>query len=130
MGGDAPVPRAVACSILQVTGTQRRFAVARTSLVALHAAGLRHGGTRNTRIANNTFKTIRGASKSITSPGSSRPAAFAGGNACPDSSARCAHTTSRAAARALPTAPSRAVSRRSSSRQHVESDATAPNNAA
>jgi len=47
MGGDAPVPRAVACSILHVTGTQRRFAVARTSLVALHAAGLRHGGTVN-----------------------------------------------------------------------------------
>ena len=42
-----PVPRAVACSILQVTGTRRRFAVARTDLVALHAAGRRHGGTVN-----------------------------------------------------------------------------------
>jgi WS/DGAT/MGAT family acyltransferase len=47
MGGDVPAPRAVACSILHVTGTQRRFAVARTSLAALHAAGLRHGGTVN-----------------------------------------------------------------------------------
>ena len=70
------------------------------------------------------------ASRSITSPGSSRPAARAGGNGSPDSSARCAQTTSRAAARAGATAPNRAVSRRSSSRQHVESDATAPNNAA
>jgi hypothetical protein len=51
MGGDAPVPRAVACSILHVTGTQRRFAVARTNLVALHAAGLRHGGTVNDVLA-------------------------------------------------------------------------------
>ena len=41
------VPRAVACSILHVTGTRRRFAVGRTSLVALHAAGRRHGGTVN-----------------------------------------------------------------------------------
>jgi hypothetical protein len=37
----------VACSILHVTGTWRRFAVARTGLVALHAAGRRHGGTVN-----------------------------------------------------------------------------------
>jgi hypothetical protein len=37
----------VACSLLHVTGTRRRFAVARTGLVALHAAGRRHGGTVN-----------------------------------------------------------------------------------
>jgi len=42
-----PVPRAAACSLLHVTGTRRRFAVARTGLVALHAAGRRHGGTVN-----------------------------------------------------------------------------------
>ncbi len=42
-----PVPRAVACSILQVAGTRRRFAVARTDLVALHAAGRRHDATVN-----------------------------------------------------------------------------------
>jgi WS/DGAT/MGAT family acyltransferase len=47
MGGDAPVPRAVACSILHATGRRRRFAVARAGLVALHAAGRRHGGTVN-----------------------------------------------------------------------------------
>ena len=44
--------------------------------------------------------------------------------------ARCVHTTSRAAARAEAIAPNLAVSSRSSSCQHVESDATAPNRAA
>lgn len=42
-----PARRAVACSLLHVTGPRRRFAVARTGLVALHAAGHRHGGTVN-----------------------------------------------------------------------------------
>jgi diacylglycerol O-acyltransferase / wax synthase len=37
----------VACSILHATGARRRFAVARTGLAALHAAGRRHGGTVN-----------------------------------------------------------------------------------
>ena len=48
----------------------------------------------------------------------------------PARSARCAHTTSRAAARANAIARNGGVSSRSSSRRHVESDATAPNNAA
>ena len=47
MAGGLPVPRAAACSILHVTGARRRFAVARVDLVALHAAGRRHGGTVN-----------------------------------------------------------------------------------
>jgi diacylglycerol O-acyltransferase len=47
VAGGGPAPHAVACSILHVTGTRRRFAVARTGLVALHAAGRRHGGTVN-----------------------------------------------------------------------------------
>jgi len=76
------------------------------------------------------WQTTIEASRSITNPGSARPAARAGGNDCPDSSARCAHTTSRVAARARATAPNAAVSSRSSNRQHVESDATDPNNSA
>jgi hypothetical protein len=70
------------------------------------------------------------ASRSITSPGRSRPAARAGGNGSPDTSPRCAHTISRAAARAEATAPNCRLSSWSSNRQHVESDATDPNNAA
>ncbi|MDT7700258.1 MAG: hypothetical protein QOJ30_2583 [Pseudonocardiales bacterium] len=66
----------------------------------------------------------------MTRPGSSRPADVAGGNGLPVSSARCAQTTSRAAALARATAPNPPGPRLSSSRQHVESDATDPNNAA
>ena len=76
------------------------------------------------------WQTTTDASRSITSPDSSRPAACAGGNGRPARSARCAHATSRAPARADAIALNPAVSSRSSSRQHVESDATAPNNAA
>jgi transposase len=76
------------------------------------------------------WQTTTEASRSITSPGSSRAAARADGNGSLDSSARCAQTTVRAAPRACATAPSCTVSSRSSSRQHVESDATGPNSSA
>jgi diacylglycerol O-acyltransferase / wax synthase len=46
-GSGGPVPRAVACSILHVTGTRRRFAAVRAELAPLRAAGRRHGGTVN-----------------------------------------------------------------------------------
>ena len=51
------------------------------------------------------WQTTIEASRSITRPGRTRPAALAGGNNSPDSSARCAQTTSRAAARACLTWP-------------------------
>ena len=76
------------------------------------------------------WQTTTEASMSTTSPGSVWPAARAGPNAAPVSSARWAHTTSRAAARAAPTPASCVLSSRSNSRQHVESEATAPNTAA
>jgi len=69
------------------------------------------------------------ASTSSTSPGSTRPAARAGPNA-ELVSARCAQATCRAAARADAISASCRSSSWSSSRQHVESEATGPNNAA
>ena len=76
------------------------------------------------------WHTTIDASMSITSPGSVWPAARAGPNAAPVSSARCAHTTSRAAARAAPTPASSRPVEPVQQPPHVESEATAPNTAA
>ena len=46
-GSGVPVPRAVDCSILHVTGTRRRFVAVGAELAPLRAAGRRHGGTVN-----------------------------------------------------------------------------------
>lgn len=52
------------------------------------------------------WHTTMQASTSITSPGSTCPAAVAAGQVLPVSAARCAQTTSRAAARAAATSAS------------------------